>query len=80
MYNTSCYIIFYDPMIWQSARDMCEAAGFHLATIDDQGENPVQYLKIQELQIISPSKTVASDNLDSDDDDCVITAVQPVRR
>ena len=67
-------------MIWQSARDMCEAAGFQLATIDDQGENPVQYLKIQELQIISPSKTVPSDIPDSDDDDCVITAVQPVRR
>ena len=38
-YNTSCYIIFYEPMNWTSARDMCETAGFHLATIDDQGEN-----------------------------------------
>ena len=38
-YNTHCYVIFREPMTYDVARSTCQAAGFQLATIDDQAEN-----------------------------------------
>ena len=39
--GSSCYVIFPELLTWQGARNSCEAAGGHLATIESQEENDV---------------------------------------